>query len=182
MANNNDKTIEVTKNGDIIKLCNTIKLTPQLKDVVVTLPLITGATIKFTETPLLGSTAGNVWTIGDFVNRPEETFEFCYEIEVIDITTITGVYTGLGVTSTTQDVIDDSFILSITKVCPELGEEDICETFEVEEIVYVNPIKLKPKNVKVFSEPVIGRPIEAKKIITKKEVIKDKCPSDIKLS
>lgn len=182
MANNTNIIHEVTSNGDKILLTNEITLEGCLKDVKVNLPVIPGATVDFASALPIGQSLNGVWTIGDWCDKPKTTFSFQWCITVTDITIVEGSYIGVGITTTTQDIIDDDFIINIQKVCPEVGEDPICEIEEIEEIVYLNPIKPKPKNKKVYFEPIVGQPVQATKITTKKAKVKTNCPNDIKLS
>lgn len=146
-TNNSSNSHTVTQNGDKLQLSNTLCLSGCLKAVEVTLPTITGADVYFTGTPSIGTYAAGVWTVGDWceADDPEITFTWC--VEVTDIEVIDGTYTGIATTTTTQDPVDDSFEITITKACPDIGTDGPstdCET--VETVVCYQPTpEAKPK-------------------------------------
>jgi len=204
MANKTTNTAPIeytiTGNGDKFKVCKYIKIDTSnnrcLNNVALNLPFIDGADVEFVGDATIGGiypsgvftpqvdvdNPANWFISADVCTNSIEMYPFCFEVTITNANIIGGDYSGLAITTTDQDITDDGFIINITKVCPEIGENPQCEIVEVEEIVYVNPIKPPTKTVKVFSRPVVGRPVEAVKTRSVIKKVKDNCPTGIKLS
>jgi len=178
-------TFEVTQNGDCFDVPNSFTLEGCLQGVEVRLPNIAGATYSFIGNPPVGTFEGTVWVIGDWCENESVTYDFKWKVCITNIDQAVGTYTGLAITSTNQDVVDDSFELIIEKNCPvaELdnpGED--CGVVIEEKICYENPVKpeVKTKVTRVRSR--VGRaPVATKRKVATKQKI-DNCPNDVSIS
>lgn len=144
----NINTYTVTKNGDKLQLSNVLEIDGCHDNIEVTLPTVTGGTVYYTGDAPVGTWTGDKWLVGaKKCEDPDIKYTFNWCVEVTDIENISGTYSGLGVTTTTQDTVDDGVEITIEKVCPEIGMEgpkDGCET--VETIVCYQPTPtVKPK-------------------------------------
>ena len=169
----------VTKNGDKLQLSNVITLSGCLQDVAVTLPTIAAANVYYDGEAAIGTYAGDEWVIGDWCEPEDKMYKFEWCVEITDIDNIDGLYEGLGITTTTQDIIDDDFSIEIVKACPEIGtggpEED-CEVTETIVCYEATPIKKKKayKNIQIITGERMGS--VKRKIVPKTE--SDECGLD----
>lgn len=174
MPESNNK-FQVSSNGDCFSVQNTITLTGCLVGVSLTLPSIPGASSEFVGNPSIGSYSGATWDIGDWCEG-EQVYTFNWKFCITDIEQVAGTHSGLGITTTTQDVVDDSFEIIIEVSCPELETEkpSCCEEETVEEICPVIPISCPPKKVQtdIFIETISETPIKIKSTKSKPS---DKC-------
>jgi len=146
----------------------------------VTLPVIDGADSVFVGNPPIGAynAVTNVWVIGDWCEGKED-YTFDWKFCVTDIEAVDGTYSGVGITTTTQDVVDDSFQIEIKSKCPTIitdGPTQECEVEEVEVLCYETTIKRKQEKL-VKVRPFIGETNVATKRIAKVTKQTADCPN-----